>query len=101
MSLRIETQAFSWISIISAKDERFRNWFIGPCVSIRRGSSPASRLVSGLTQRDRWPVMQCSQRPQKAERQVMTWSPTFTLRTSEPTCSTTPADSCPITAGSG
>ena len=37
-----------------------------------------------------WPVRQYSQWPQKAERQVITWSPGFTVRTSEPTCSTMP-----------
>ena len=29
-----------------------------------------------------WPVRQCSQWPQKGVRQVTTWSPTFTVRTS-------------------
>ncbi len=66
-----------------------------------RGSAPLARLVSGLTQSDMWPVRQNSQWPQKADRQVITWSPTFTVRTSEPICSTTPALSWPSTAGRG
>ena len=100
MSLRIGVQACSWMSICSAKDERFRYCCIGPLSWLRRGSWSASRLVSGLTQRLMWPVRQNSQWPQKADRQVMTWSPGFTVRTSEPTCSTTPALSWPRTAGS-
>ncbi len=101
MSLRIATQACSWISICSAKDERFRYCIIGPLAEVSRGSSSWLRLVSGETHRLMWPVRQNSQCPQKADRQVMTWSPGFTVRTSEPTCSTTPALSWPSTAGSG
>ena len=72
MSLLIATQAFSWISICSAKEERLRNWKTGvPSLAMRGSSSPA-RFVSGLWQRDMWPVRQCSQRPQNAERHVMT-----------------------------
>ena len=66
-----------------------------------RGSSSALRLVSGLTQRDKWPVTQCSQWPQNTDKQVITWSPGLTVRTSEPTCSTMPAASWPSTHGSG
>jgi hypothetical protein len=90
MSFRIATQACSWISICSAKDDRFRYCIIGPLAELRRGSSSCSRLVSGETHRLMWPVRQYSQWPQKADRQVITWSPGFTVRTSEPTCSTTP-----------
>jgi hypothetical protein len=64
MSLRIATQACSWISICSAKDDRFRYWIIGPLAVESRGSSSAPRLVSGETQSDRWPVRQDSQWPQ-------------------------------------
>jgi hypothetical protein len=101
MSLRIAVQACSWISICSAKLDRFRYWFIGPVAADRRGSSRLSRRVSGLMHRLMCPVMQCSQWPQKALRQVITWSPTFTVRTSLPICSTTPADSWPSTHGIG
>ncbi len=101
MSLRIATQACSWISICSANDDRFRNCCIGPPFWVSLGASDCSRRTSGLWHSDMWPVRQCSQWPQKADRQVITWSPTFTVRTSEPTSSTTPALSWPSTVGSG
>jgi hypothetical protein len=47
MSLRIATQACSWISICSAKDDRFRNCCIGPVAAFRRGSSLGVALGVG------------------------------------------------------
>ena len=101
ISLRIATHACSWISICSAKDDRCENWLIFSSTLCSRGSSALPRRVSGLMHSDMWPVRQCSQWPQKAETQVITWSPGFTPRTSEPTCSTMPALSWPRTTGRG
>ena len=102
MSLRMAVQACSCTSMCSAKADRFRYWVMAaPSGSDSRGGSSLPRWVSGLGQSDMWPVRQYSQWPQKADRQVTTWSPTFTVRTSEPTFSTIPAASWPSTAGRG
>ena len=48
-----------------------------------------------------WPRSQAAQRPQLPSVVSTTWSPTFTLVTASPTCSTTPAPSWPRTTGVG
>ena len=48
-----------------------------------------------------WPVLQGPHMPQLASVVTTTWSPGFTWATSVPTSSTTPAPSCPSTAGAG
>ena len=72
MSLRIATQAFSWISICSAKEDRFRYCAIGWPFWVRRVGPPSSRRVSAPSQRLRCPVTHWRQWPQKADRQVIT-----------------------------
>src|SRR5215211_588991 len=49
---------------------------------------------------DVWtPLRQCAQVPSLSANGEMTKSPGFTVRTSEPTSSTTPTSSCPIRCG--
>ena len=48
-----------------------------------------------------WPVLQARHAPQLARVAITTWSPGLTDFTSEPTDSTTPAPSCPMTVGAG
>ncbi len=102
IALSMATQACSWTSIASAKPERLSIWAIAlPSPAVIRGGAPRARRVSPPGQSDIRPVTQYSQWPQKAERQVTTWSPTFTVRTSLPTASTTPAASWPGMQGRG
>ena len=79
MSGSIFTIAFSCTSISSAKDDRFRNWFISsPPFHDRRRETPGGNLTSVFSHRLGWPVTHCGQVPQNTERQVMTWSPGLT-----------------------
>ena len=48
-----------------------------------------------------WPRSHAAQRPQLPSVVSTTWSPTWTLATASPTCSTTPAPSWPSTTGVG
>ena len=102
MSSRIFTTAFSCTSICSANDDRLAK--LCSCSGrshSRRLDTPGGSFTSVLVQIAGRPVVQFSQVPQNTDRQVTTWSPRFTWVTSEPTCSTMPADSWPSTTGSG
>lgn len=66
-----------------------------------RRAFPDARPAGEFRQRAGRPCRQRSQAPQKTDRQVMTRSPGRTYSTELPTASTTPADSCPATAGTG
>src|ERR1700747_509028 len=94
--------AFSCTSIFSANEERLRNWcsFSGRDHCMRL-ETPGSIFTLASVHKTVRPVVQLSQVPQNTERHVTKWSPGLTELTSEPTFSTTPADSCPSTAGSG
>src|SRR5215472_1210400 len=91
------TTARSWTSISSAKEPRPANWPSPVPSAESRGLSSAR--TPGVWQRWGRPVRQNSHSPQNADRQVTTWSPGRTYVTSEPTASTTPADSWPMTRG--
>src|SRR6478672_12525489 len=94
MSLRILTMAFSCTSICSANDDRLRNWLsFSERAQDSRLEAPGSIFTVVSVQSTVRPVVQLSQVPQNTDRQVTTWSPGLTYVTSEPTCSTTPADS--------
>src|SRR5690606_34634799 len=73
MSLLIATQAFSWISICSAKAERLRKWAIGvPSAIFNRGSASLGRRVELSTHSEGRAETQNSQLPQKTVKELMT-----------------------------
>src|SRR5262245_57462492 len=75
------------------------NWRSGaPCCD-SRGAAVSGRVTMPPTQRFGWPLRHCAQLPQNPDRHATTWSPGFTLVTSAPTASTTPAPSWPSTIG--
>ncbi len=94
MSLSIFTTARSCSSIISANPDKSENCAMPTPSWDSRGAAPLGRRQARLfEQRCGQPRWHSLQEPQKIDVQAMTWSPTSTADTSEPTASTMPAGS--------
>ena len=98
----MRTTARSWTSIISANPDRSANWASGvPSTEMRGGAPEGRRHARRLVHRWGQPLRHSGQVPQNIDVHATTWSPGFTVRTSEPTASTMPAGSWPGTVGTG
>ena len=96
-SLSIGTACTSLTTVISANDDVAAKLPAGspPTVKISR------RLPSVLRHQVGLPTAHWSQMPQLETVAMTTWSPGFTRVTSDPTASTTPAPSWPMSDGAG
>ena len=96
-SLSIGTACTSFTTVISANDDVAAKLPAGspPTVKISRRLPRVLRHQVGL------PTEHWSQMPQLETVAMTTWSPGFTRVTSEPTASTTPAPSWPMSDGAG
>ena len=96
-SLGMRTACTSLTTVTSEKTDEAAKFEAGSPLKVKG----VVMLPSELLHHDGCPVLQARQTPQLASVAMTTWSPGLTEVTEDPTASTTPAPSCPITSGAG